>query len=252
MKKIVTHAGTFHADELCAIATLRLLYPGIPVERTYTPTPEDFSDPQVFVLDIGRRLDPELSNFDHHQDPQLPATNLLVLDLVYAASPNVDQRVIALVEKHFYKYISDVDCGHIVEADDAPPTINGIIRACNNLDPALAFDTALEIMERAVAAQFATARQRVESEDTWKAVRKDGRVAIHDSPRHIVGWREMAERESIDFLVTPNPRGGYQITSRDSAAHPIPADPRQTFLHNSGFIAAYASMAEAVDHAKSI
>ena len=49
MKKIVTHAGTFHADELCAIATLRLLYPGIPVERTYTPTPEDFSDPRETV-----------------------------------------------------------------------------------------------------------------------------------------------------------------------------------------------------------
>lgn len=35
MKKILTHAGTFHADEISAIALLLLVYPGAEVTRTY-------------------------------------------------------------------------------------------------------------------------------------------------------------------------------------------------------------------------
>ena len=79
IKKIVTHAGTFHADELCALALLHTMFPDAPVERTYTPSEEDFQDPEVWVLDIGRRYEPELNNFDHHHDAELPATNMLVL-----------------------------------------------------------------------------------------------------------------------------------------------------------------------------
>lgn len=247
--KIVTHSGTFHADEISAIALLLHLFPGTPVERTYTPTEQDFGDPSVFVLDIGRRYQPELNNYDHHQDASLPAANMLVLRNFLAPQK---PRLAELLEKHFFSYISRVDVGEIVENPNTPPTISGIIRACNNLPEDIAFDTALSIVSQALHAQMATALRRIESETLWLSVKQFGTVAVWDDPRHIAGWHELAEESGVNFLVTPNARGGYQITSRDSKQFPIPADPRQTFRHNSGFLAAYATLQDAYNHALEI
>ena len=249
IKKIVTHAGTFHADECVGVALLLHLFPGTPVERTYTPSEADFSDPLVVVLDIGRRYEPLQSNFDHHQDGALPAANMLILRHFYSLD---NPRLAELLENHFFGYISDVDTGKIVEGADTAPTINGIIRACNNLHPEIGFQTAIEIMSMALKAQIATALRRIDSESIWRQVEINGQVAIHDSTEFIVGWHELAVESNVNFLVTPNLRGGYQITSRESSLFPIPPDIRQTFLHNSRFIAAYPSKEDAVSHAMSL
>lgn len=250
MEKIVTHAGTFHADEICAIATIRRIYPEIPVERTFTPAESDFSDPAIFVLDIGRQYDPARHNFDHHHDPSLPATNVLILEALFPLGEGNNARLRELLMRHFYAYIDRVDRGEVVENADTPPTINSIVRACNNLENG--FDVALSIMQAAVDAQFATAFRRIESEEIWAGVERRGHMAINDSERHIVGWHELAEADGITHLVSPNPRGGYQITSRDSARWPIPPHPAQTFRHNSGFIAAYPDLETAINHAAEI
>ncbi len=253
ISKIVTHSGTFHADELSAIALLRILYgPKIPVERTFTPSEADFNDPTVFVLDIGRRYEPELNNFDHHQDASLPASNMLILG--HFLAPN-SPSLAKLLTNHFFQYISDVDTGKVVENADSIPTISGIIRACNNLPigPELQFRSALEMMTNIVSAQLETAQRQLDSELIWETkVQKEGKVAIYDFTEFLVGWRELAEPTQIRYFVTPNLRGGWQITSWDSKLFPIPADSRQTFLHNSGFLAAYSTKEDAVDHAKSL
>lgn len=254
ISKIVTHSGTFHADELSAIALLQILFgPKIPVERTFTPTNEDFNDPTVFVLDIGRRYEPELNNFDHHQDASLPATNMLIL--AHFLVPN-HLKLANLLSKYMFQYVSDVDTGKVVEdANSIPLTISGIIRGLNNLPimPELQFRAALEIMTTIVSAQIETANKQIQSEEIWATqVVKDGKVAIHNSTEFLVGWRELAEPAEIRYLVTPNLRAGFQITSWDSNQFPIPVDTRQTFRHNSGFLAAYATLEDAVDHAKSL
>lgn len=247
IKKIVTHAGTFHADELCALALLHTMFPDAPVERTYTPSEDDFNDVGVIVLDIGRRYEPELNNFDHHHDAELPATNMLVLRHFL---PD-DSRLPDMLESLLFRYISDVDTGKIVETFEAAPTINQIVRNCNNLPEDIAFDTARSLMKTAFEAAWFTASRRIEAEDIWKDVTITGQVAVHDSPKWIVGWEEIAD-PTVRFLVKQNLRGGYQITSRDSRLHPIPPDPRQTFLHNSRFTASYRTLEDAVDHAMSI
>ena len=249
IKKIITHDGTFHADEISGVALLLRLFPGVPVERTYTPSEEDFADPSVIVLDIGRRYEPGQSNFDHHQSPELPAANMLILRHFFSLE---NPRLSELLEKHFFEYISDVDTGKVVEGVATPPTINSVIRCCNNLPKETGFQTALGIMSAALDAQIETAKRRIASEEIWKTVSISGQVAVHDSPDFIVGWHELAEESGVNFLVTPNLRKGYQITSRDSKAYPIPTDPRQTFLHNSRFIAAYETREDAIAHAESL
>ncbi|MBX4200279.1 MYG1 family protein [Candidatus Parcubacteria bacterium] len=62
--KIVTHNGDYHADDVFAVATLLLLYPGSHVVRSRNP--EDFNGAD-YIVDVGFEYDPVLGHFDHHQ-----------------------------------------------------------------------------------------------------------------------------------------------------------------------------------------
>lgn len=249
--KILTHAGTFHADEISAVALLLLVYPDAEVTRTYDAETVKAAqaDPDTFVVDIGREYNPGMLNFDHHQDESLPASNMLVLDYLTKTGA-IQPRHAELLEKYLFGYISRVDCGQVVEKPGSIPSISGIIRACNNLPEEDANRIAFAIMRAALNAQLATIDRRIESEMIWAAAQRgqDKRVVIHDNPEYIVGWHELAEEEGVVYLVTPNARGGYQVTSRDSALWPIPPHPSQTFRHNSGFLAAYPTIQDCINH----
>ncbi|MBC2607001.1 MYG1 family protein [Pelagicoccus albus] len=64
-RKILTHPGSAHKDDLLACCLLLAQSPA-PIERR-EPTPEDLADPSIAVVDVGDQHAPELGNFDHHQ-----------------------------------------------------------------------------------------------------------------------------------------------------------------------------------------
>ena len=64
--KIGTHNGLFHADDVFAVTTLLLVYPGAEVVRTRDPEILDTCD---IIVDVGGVYDPEKGRFDHHQRP---------------------------------------------------------------------------------------------------------------------------------------------------------------------------------------
>ena len=64
MKTIAVHNGQFHADEVFAIAILKLVFKDIKVIRTRNSNIYDKAD---FRVDLGMRLDPKTGDFDHHQ-----------------------------------------------------------------------------------------------------------------------------------------------------------------------------------------
>ena len=68
LKRIVTHPGGAHKDDLLATCVLIAIH-GCAIERR-EPTPEDLADPEVGVVDIGETHDPALNNFDHHHFPR--------------------------------------------------------------------------------------------------------------------------------------------------------------------------------------
>jgi len=70
MKKIITHDGKFHTDEVMSIAIMTLTFPGCgsKVVRTRKVTYEDMTDPEVYVIDVGDDFNPQLNNYDHHQN----------------------------------------------------------------------------------------------------------------------------------------------------------------------------------------
>lgn len=90
MKKIITHGGNAHLDDLVACAlvlvdrtwgylengqhdvslvrALSRASDNVVIERR-EPTEEELENPHVLVLDVGGRYEPEKGNFDHHQLP---------------------------------------------------------------------------------------------------------------------------------------------------------------------------------------
>ena len=80
---IITHAGSAHFDEMLAVSLILAKYPEqrFRVERR-EPLASELNDPQIWVVDIGQRFEPELRNFDHHQDLNLPASFVLIGDFL--------------------------------------------------------------------------------------------------------------------------------------------------------------------------
>jgi uncharacterized UPF0160 family protein len=68
--RVATHSGSFHADEVFALAALTLLVAREPargpLEIVRTRDPEQLADADVRV-DVGQRNDPASGDFDHHQ-----------------------------------------------------------------------------------------------------------------------------------------------------------------------------------------
>lgn len=61
---VVTHDGVFHADDVLAVATLKLALPEVRVIRTRDPEIMKTAD---ILVDIGGVYDPDNNRFDHHQ-----------------------------------------------------------------------------------------------------------------------------------------------------------------------------------------
>ena len=62
--RVATHPGTFHADDVFAVAVLRLVHGRLDVVRTRDDAVQAAADLRV---DVGGRSDPATGDFDHHQ-----------------------------------------------------------------------------------------------------------------------------------------------------------------------------------------
>jgi Uncharacterised protein family (UPF0160) len=76
---IITHPGSAHFDEVTAISFLLAEKTDVQfrIERR-EPMPVELDDPDIWVIDIGLRHEPEKHNFDHHQSLDCPASFVLV------------------------------------------------------------------------------------------------------------------------------------------------------------------------------
>ena len=63
--KIVTHSGSFHQDELFAVAALLFIFPDAEVIRTRDDAVIKSAD---IAVDVGGIDDPNKERFDHHQE----------------------------------------------------------------------------------------------------------------------------------------------------------------------------------------
>jgi hypothetical protein len=78
---IITHPGSAHFDEVTAISLILAVNNNTEfnIERR-EPLQAELDDPSVWVVDTGKRHEPEKRNFDHHQSLDCPAAFVLVAE----------------------------------------------------------------------------------------------------------------------------------------------------------------------------
>ena len=78
---IITHPGSAHFDDVTAIGLILAVNADAEfrIERR-EPVPAELDNPDVWVIDIGGRHEPEKHNFDHHQSLDCPSAFVLVAE----------------------------------------------------------------------------------------------------------------------------------------------------------------------------
>jgi len=202
---VATHYGQFHADEVSAIALLRAAGFKVVVDRLNHQTPENELEKYDLVVDLGRVYDPSKGRFDHHQDLNIEASNMLVLDWLKdlgKISEAQYREVLPLM-----KIISDGDRG---QGGPRPAdSVIGIVQSLNADDiysetQTERFEEAVNIIEGHLRRLFAVADKK---EATAKALAEAREVlpGVLEMPDFLPFWNEvifdLPELEEIDLVI---------------------------------------------------
>ncbi|MEO6859907.1 MAG: MYG1 family protein [Solirubrobacteraceae bacterium] len=235
---IATHDGSFHADEVFAVATLRLL--GDPVEVVRTRERGAVAQAALRV-DVGFRDDPSTGDFDHHQR-----------DFDRARDNGVRYASFGLVWREFGVRVceGEEDVARavdqvLVQAVDAndtgqqlsrslidgvrPMTVNGIIGGFNpGWDEALTPEEERQRFDAAVAlAQGILAREVASASSGRRAQRiVHEAIAAAEDPRVVelpvnAPWKQLLVPEAPDalFVIYPKRQGfGLEAVPRELGA----------------------------------
>jgi uncharacterized UPF0160 family protein len=224
--KVATHSGSFHADDVFAIAALSLL--GEPFEVVRTRDAETMAACDLRV-DVGFSSDPATGDFDHHQREgagERPngiryASFGLVWREYGARLCGGDEAVAERVDRSLVQAVDANDTGQAVVAPVLdgvrPMTVSGVIGALNptweeelapeeerrRFDEAVALSA--RIVEREIASAAAAERAvRLVADAVARA--EDPRVIVLDRD---VPWKEVVVTTAPDalFVVYPKRQG---------------------------------------------
>lgn len=116
--KIVTHSGSFHQDELFAIATLLFIYPEAEVVRTRD---DKVIASAEIAVDVGLIHDESGEKFDHHQEGGagkrqngIPYASFGLVWKKYGAVVCKSDKVADLVDKKMVQPIDGADTGYML------------------------------------------------------------------------------------------------------------------------------------------
>ncbi|MGK0208860.1 MAG: uncharacterized UPF0160 family protein [Patescibacteria group bacterium] len=149
MTTIVTHNGEFHADDVFAVAALKLLYPQANIIRTRNPEKIESAD---IVLDVGAIYNHDKKRYDHHQKEgagerdDIKYASFGLIWKHYGEKLTDSEKVWKSIENTLVKPIDADDNGisiYTAKADTNPYTISRMIRDLNPLNT-LEIDTEFE------------------------------------------------------------------------------------------------------------
>jgi len=184
IKKIITHGGVAHLDDLLSVSLACYLHPSANVERR-DPTADELNDPGVLVLDVGGAYDPPKNNFDHHQ---LHEGNECALSLYAREILLHDELTLhdGLVDFPWY--------APLVEMDNRGPFAFATKR---KISPNLVFELNSPI-EHLLRKSFGSGT--FVSDEILNLLNFVGRGIINDAKKQIEGLLNLSKRSKIIFI----------------------------------------------------
>ncbi len=232
---IATHNGSFHADDVFAVAVLRLL--GEPVEVVRTRDRDVLAKADVRV-DVGFRDDATTGDFDHHQrdfdrarDNGVRYASFGLVWREFGARVCAgDQDVADAVDETLVQPVDANDTGqqltHSLIDGVRPMTANGIIGGFNaRWDEALTLAQERERFDAAVALAQGILEREVASAASSRRAERIVREAIRDAadPRIVelpinAPWKQVLVPATADalFVIYPKRQGfGLEAVPRE-------------------------------------
>lgn len=236
MKKVITHNGSFHADDVFGVATLQLHFGVENVEVIRTRDEAVIASGDV-VLDVGGIYDPERQRFDHHQngapgrDNGIPYAAFGLIWKHYGEQVAGSAEAAEVIEKRLVIPIDAVDNAISLydqkNPEISPITINdifGLMRPVWNSDEDVdvgfkeACAIARQLLERSMAHAAAEIAEKNLAQQVYESA-PDKRIMISEvaiSAHFFIDYPECL------FLISPRDDGNWKATGvregRDSFA----------------------------------
>lgn len=236
--RIATHDGSFHADDVFAVAALRRVDPAAEVVRTRDPEALAACDARV---DVGLRSDADAGDFDHHQRG---GAGERPNGIPYASFGLVwrehgmplcagSERVAAEVDERLVQGIDALDTGITLTRSEVagirPATVSDVVGALN---PAWDEPSGTEVLDADFAAAVEWAGQVLDRQIALAGSRDRARALVVEAigragdPRLVeldrrMPWFEPVVREAPEalFVVFPKRDGwGLQAVPRELGA----------------------------------
>ena len=222
---VATHSGGFHADDVFAIAALRLALGELELVRSRTPEALAAADLRV---DVGGRDDPATGDFDHHQrggaGERPNGIRYASFGLVWRAHGEAiagSSDAAAAIDERLVQGVDANDTGQTITeslvGDVRPMTVSGVVAALN---PAWDEDLTPEQEDARFAEAVALAQGIIEREvagaAAWRRARELVLAAIDraEDPRIVeldrnMPWREplVASAPEARFVIYPKSDG---------------------------------------------
>lgn len=270
MKKVITHSGSFHTDDVFAVATLQLHFGLDNIEVIRTRDEEVIKTGNI-VVDVGGIYDPERGRFDHHQngapirDDGVPYSALGMIWKEYGKDVCGDAEVANEIERRLVLPIDAVDNGvNIFESkltDVNPVVIQDVIALQRpvsddeDVDECFfeACNIARQILKRMVAHIKVDLLEKKIARDVYENT-EDKRILVSDtavsshlfteysdclfliSPRDDGNWKATALRISNDSFATRKPFPDSWRGLRDQELADVSGIPDAIFCHKTGYL----------------
>lgn len=234
--KVATHNGSFHADEVFALAALSLL--GEPIEIVRTRDADALAAADVRV-DVGFASDPAAGDFDHHQKggagERANGVRYASFGLVWreygARLCDGDADVAARVDQSLVQGVDANDTGQtivapILDGVRPPITVSGMIGGLNRrwdeqlsaAEERARFDEALALAGPIIAREIASAAAQQRAVRIVEAAVSGARDSRVIELERDVPWKEVvvAQAPAALFVVYPKRQGwGLEAVPRE-------------------------------------
>lgn len=220
---VVTHGGKFHADDVCAVAFLRILGYITDETRVIRTRDEHMIASADAVLDVGGIYDPHTNRFDHHQSDfnekrscgvPYASFGLIVKEF---GSEILNPEELAEFDKRFVRLLDGPDSGHLLyegEVVSLHLAIGWLMPDWDDSDASkfdAAFDYAVEWVTPVIEASMRRAKAKIRAKAQLAAaiwVNEEGTIV---EMSRFIPWTEYVceHYPQAHYVIYPHLMGGY-------------------------------------------
>lgn len=243
---LITHSGSFHADEVCAAVILSRVFPNASVVRTRDERAIEDAASVSVIFDVGRAYDPQKNRFDHHmrgararEDGTVYSSFGLIWDHFgreYLRAVGVEDEDVEAVwtrfDSEFVLPVDQIDTGTLSPSKIGVAggiTISALIATMNPpfdestpKSQGAAFNLAMELAQAAVRARVTALAADVRADKGVEAaIRANGDVPVLVLP-YSLDAQPTIDRlgaRHVLAIVTPSSSGGWGVTVARTSAN---------------------------------